>query len=67
MMYIDDDVMEGNLHSESDTLDFSQKIVTRIRACAKFPIQNPQPTCAHARIPVAIFGQPTGNRFFFAF
>ena len=25
MMYIDDDVMEGNLHSESDTLDFSQK------------------------------------------
>ena len=35
------------------------KIATRIRACAKFSIQNPHQKGAHARILVAIFGQPT--------
>ena len=37
------------------------KIATRIRACAKFSIQNSHQKGAHARILVAIFGQPTGK------
>ena len=37
------------------------KIATRIRACAYFSILNPHQKCAHARILVAIFGQPTGK------
>ena len=37
------------------------KIATRIRACANFSIQKSHQKGAHARILVAIFGQPTGK------
>ena len=34
-------------------------IATRIYACANFSIRNPHQKCAHARILVVIFAQPT--------